>query len=692
MAKSTSLEASRIPVLKAHFIGRDGSEKTNVLETDAQTRKIFEQESAVEPPLDPVVLAHLFEMSGSLRTNIDAYCTNIDGFGHIFTPALDLDDDTTVDKVRQAMIEERLLGIEPTPSTPAEKAHALLKANGSPVPVQKLSPSDGADGKPTGADDQAPADFTEPSDAEVEKRMKQIELEAMRERMRLEQFFDFCCVDESFVALRMKTRQDLEVLGNAYWEVLRNQNGDVVQFTYVPGFTVRLLPQEPEPLLVEMPVRLTAITETTEQVFKRFRRFIQVVDVKTRTTTYFKEFGDPRAVSAKTGKIYKDLKQAKRAEAKDGSDFVAATEIIHFKIHNSRTPYGVPRWVSEMLSVLGARHADEINLAYFENKSIPPMAILVSGGRLKGDTVTRLENYIKNEVRGKRNFHKIMILEAESPNIAGSGSSAVKIEMKPLTDAQQKDALFLEYRKQNVLSVGSVFRLPKLLRGDSDDQNRATAQSALEFAEQQVFGPIRREFDFLINRRILTDLGVRYWKFESKGPDFSDPAELLGILNQAAEAGYATPEELREIASKGFNHEFAKIEAPWATERPMRLTLAALAGGKTPLVDADGEAQEVPDPQPPMMPGAPGMPGEAGGPPGADQAPPGKEAPPKPGEDAKDEAPPKKKPAPAKKSVPSPDDVAAAAAKLLELQDYADTLAFYESHELALAEDEDLDD
>lgn len=685
MADATDVltEDDSVPIVKAHIIGRDGTEESRVVETDAATRTLFTGSGVVEPPIDPATLAFLFEVSGPLRTNIDAYSTNIDAFGHDFKATLDLEEDETVDKIRQAMIQERLLGMAPEPTTVQEKAIAILKRNNAP--------NLGSDGKPTGYDDVQEDDeatFVDPSDAEVEARIAMVKREMVREKMRLERFFDFCCVDESFTALRMKTRQDVEVLGNAYWEVLRNEAGDIVQFTYIPGFTMRLMPQAKRPIPIDLKVRATAITETTETVLKRFRLYLQVVDTVTKSTVFFKEFGDPRTVSSVTGKIYETPQELERVE----KDAPAATEVIHFKVHNSRTPYGVPRWVSEMLSVLGSRHADEINLAYFENKSIPPMVITVSGGRMSADAVTKIENYIKNDVRGKKNYHKIMIIEAESGSIAGASTGAIKIDIKPLTDAQNGDALFMKYREANVLSIGSVFRLPKLLRGDSDDQNRATAQSALEFAEQQVFKPLRNEFDFIINRKILTDFGVRFWRFESKGPDFSDPNELLTAVNEASKSGYMTPEELREIAGRGFNTTLAKIDEEWCTARPMQLTLAALSAGRA---SPTGEEEEPPPPPVPpgMMPGKPGA-GKPpfGGPAGAKGAP-GKGQPPaKPGAKQPPGKPGAKPPGPPVRKaedlldlpdlgIPTAHDMAVAAVKLSRFSQYADAVAFFQSHD-----------
>lgn len=569
-------------VVKAHFIGtgRDGTESSNVLETPDEQRALYASAGAITPPLDPVSLAHLFEMSGALRSNIDAYATNIDSFGHRFEPLIDLDADDAREKVKMAMVQERMLGLD---------------SNGNPLEddgdVEKLlrTLSHKADPYKDRFDD--PGVLPEPPDAEIDARMASLRREMIRERLAAEKFFNFCTVDESFEKLRVKTRQDLEATGNAYWEVLRNRTGEIVQFNYVPGFTVRLMPTERDTQEVMIDVRATLITPGREPVHKRFRKFVQVANgaIRGQQLVWFKEFGDPRIYSHLSGMQYASVEELRRNEPEASP----ATEIIHFKIHNSRSVYGMPRWVSEMLSVIGSRHADEVNLAYFENKSVPPMAILVSGGRLVQDDVTKLENYVKNEIRGKRNFHKIMILQAESPEFGAQGLSTgrTKIELKPLTDAQNTDAQFLNYREKNTDAIGSVFRLPRLLRGDVRDFNRATAQTSLEFTEQQVFAPLRRDFDYFINRTLLPALGINYWKFISRGPDFSDPKVMLEAINEAAKASYLTPEELRTLAARGFGMDFAKLDQDWVT-RPVQLTLAGISTGQTAPTDASASRDQ----------------------------------------------------------------------------------------------------
>jgi capsid portal protein len=240
----------------------------------------------------------------------------------------------------------------------------------------------------------------------------------------------------------------------------------------------------------------------------------------------------------------------------------------------------VPRWVGTLLAVLGTRQAEEVNFLYFENRSIPPLAITVSGGRLNEDTVKRLEDYITNHIKGKRNSHKILILEAETaaPGAGYGGgnepdSGRMKIQITPLTSAQQQDALFQAYDERNADKVGQAFRLPRLLRGDVRDFNRSTAEASVDFAEVQVFGPIRQQFDWMMNTLILPVLGIKYHVFESNAPTIRDPAALAEMITKLATANVLTPEEARDLAAWVFNRPLLKIDAAW-TKQPVALTLA----------------------------------------------------------------------------------------------------------------------
>jgi PBSX family phage portal protein len=441
--------------------GEDNVPMSNIMQDSAaSTASVYKSTKAIKPPIDPAQLAFMFEISGPLRTNIDAYAANIDAHGHTFSPVVDLQDESSFEVIRQAMFEktvyEQFLGSDD------EDIHKRVQDH-----MYKSAADLDGDGA-LDSDELLAIALEEITDEMVEERISALRHEMTIERSILEFFFDNCSVEESFVELRRNTRQDYEIFGNAYWEVLRSADGEPAQVNLLPAAEVRLLPML-EPVEVETRTVKGIFLEDSMNLRRRFRQFIQVPGSSSHFgdgpgCVYFKSYGDPRVFSAKTGEEYESVE-----DIPDGE--VPATELIHFRIYNSRTPYGIPRWISELINIAGARYADEVNYMFFENKSIPPMAILVSGGSLSEESRSRVESHIRNEIKGAKNFHKILILEAESADNFNEEAGHVRVEFKQL--GQKSDASFLAYSDHIRDGLGMVFRNPRLVRGDMRDFNRA---------------------------------------------------------------------------------------------------------------------------------------------------------------------------------------------------------------------------
>lgn len=493
----------------------------------AHEQRLFQEAGSLVPPYLPRTLWDLYEASSSLRQCVDAYKSNIDGNGFHLEPVIDIDSDDVHERVASAMYLERLMARE----------------RGQIVTTLV------------------------PTDAEVEAKIREISDAMKLERFRIELFFENAVADGSFVGLRRETREDLEVTGNAYWEVLRDKNERAAQFDRLPSTTMRIMPLQRELVPVTVPVSTGPLSMGSERVRRRFRRFVQVIGVK---KVFFKEYGDPRTMSATTGTYYENQLEL---ESKEKTKPIAATEVMHFRIQGPGA-YGMPRWIGTLLSVLGTRHSEEVNYLYFNNKAVPPLALLVSGATVSKDSVKRIEDYIENNLKGIKNFHKILIIEAEAqagsdPDTAPPGR--IRLELRPLTQAQQSDALFQKYDERNADKIGMQFRLPRLLRGDVRDFNRATAEAALEFADGQVFQPERTEFDDSINKRLLRgELGIRYWRFASNAVQVRDPARVVEMIEKLTRAYALVPADGRQLAEElVFNRKLRKIDADWMYQPPM---------------------------------------------------------------------------------------------------------------------------
>jgi capsid portal protein len=159
---------------------------------------------------------------------------------------------------------------------------------------------------------------------------------------------------------------------------------------------------------------------------------------------------------------------------------------------------------------------------------------------------------------------------------------------------QISEGQFMAYIEKNSAALVGSFRLPQIYRGATEGHNRANAQVAIEMTEQQVFQPERDDFDALINRFFFYDLGIRYWRFRTKGPPPANLEERTKILIEAAKEGICTHNEGRQVLSAFFGRDLERIDSPWADlPNPVALEVARLNEEARLLPDSSGDAGKV---------------------------------------------------------------------------------------------------
>ncbi len=520
---------------RATIVKASSAEDSVVNKLNSALQKSKTIQGLIDPPYDSKTLARLEEQSSILAQHVEAITTNVDQFGWKYEPAVKFDAPDIEDKVKEAIYCERIAD--------AEEKGQDLKA----VPV--------------------------PTDEEVNARLEELSWLSKVELNKLKAFFAVCYPDGSFIDLRSKTTKNKEMTGNAFWEVLRNKGGQVSRLVLAPCTHMRLAPVDGESTEIKERVPTSEMSWKFVPQNYFFRKFAEI-GLDNKVKVWFKEFNDPRIVSRLTGKYYAD-KAAFDADIQKPKGDQPATEIIHFKLYSSASdPYGSPRWIGNLPAVLGSRELDEVNLGYFENKTVPPLALLVAGGRLSKGVVPRIEEFIEQNIKGKKNYHKILILEAEGQKSVGQTNALVPtVKFVPLRESQQQDALFQQYDEANWSKVGSSFRLPRILVGRDRQINRSTSESSLRFAEEQVFEPLRNTFDELINRKILSALNITFWRFRTNTPVTRDPITLSAIIKEQCDAGTLTPADARALSRDIFNVDLPQIDALW-TKQPLKLSVA----------------------------------------------------------------------------------------------------------------------
>ena len=402
------------------------------------------------------------------------------------------------------------------------------------------------------------------------------ELKALieEENERFDEFLRYVDYDEkSFVNLRKRTRRDLEQVGNAYWEIIRDDGGGISAFNHIPAYMMRLRLLETTTVLVDQ-VRVVGKKRKRRRkkvkIRKRFRSFVQArytgIGNDEPQVVHFKQYGDPRRRSWRNGKVEQPGDEQKVKDAD------LATEIIHFKIYNPRSPYGVPRYIGNLLSIFGSRAAEEINYTTFKNNNIPSMAILVSNGFLTDGTAKRITQFVESAIQGSDNYSKFLVIEAEGL-MEGTDPTNVKVEIEKLADTQTQDELFQKYDANNQDKVRRAFRLPPIFVGRSDDYTRSTAETSRRIADEQVFDPERKEDDHTINR-VLADMGMLYHQFETNTPNVTNDQDLIAVLTGAEKAGGTTPRIARMILEDILGRDLGGFSDELDPDTPFTLQMA----------------------------------------------------------------------------------------------------------------------
>lgn len=383
------------------------------------------------------------------------------------------------------------------------------------------------------------------------------------EKQVLEDFFKEPYPGKTMISIRRALRRDMEITGNAYLEVIRNPSDEIVLINNVEALTTRLIRYDEPVVVTKTVIRAGKPLNVTMQA--RERRFIQDVN---GVKTYFKQFGASRDLDRYTG-VWAPAGTRLPAEKR-------ATEILYMTVNKEpKTPYGTPRWINQMPSVLGSRKAEEHNLEFFDSGGLPPVLIMIQGGTL-GDTVR--EDLI-NHLSGRGGSHRAAVVEAVSTSGSLDSAGSVQVKVERFGAERMQDAMFQAYDRNTEEHVRTAFRLPPLFTGKTGEYSFATAYASYLIAEAQVFWPERDEFDGIINNNICKSLGAENYKFRSLPLTIVDIDQQMKTIELSMDKlidGQQAVDKLNEIVGLGLEYQ----EPP-----------------KPPQTDSTGLPDAQPDPQ-----------------------------------------------------------------------------------------------
>jgi len=331
----------------------------------------------------------------------------------------------------------------------------------------------------------------------------------------IEEFLAEVFPRKSFMKTRKELRRDLHHTGNSYKVFEHTMTGDLAFLRRAPSKSMRLVKLD-----AAVPVTVKVMRGGKEVELKTMRaerRFVQKIGTK---LIYYKEYGASRDLDRVTGEWAKEgekLPAARRAHS-----------IVHDKdIEDVRSPYGMPRWITQLPSVLGSRMAEEHNLAFFHSGGVPPVIVFISGGIVSEEVAKTLNSYLGGQSSKKQ--RGVAVEVPASGNLDSEKAATVKVEKFGANDA---DSTFEKYDERNELRIRRSFRMPSIFLGASDSYNFATAHASYVVAEAQVFAPERTEEDERYNMSFMREIDPKgIFKFVSNPLTVNDVNLQLRALS-----------------------------------------------------------------------------------------------------------------------------------------------------------------
>jgi PBSX family phage portal protein len=351
----------------------------------------------------------------------------------------------------------------------------------------------------------------------------------------INQFLAEVAPEMSFTTLRRKLRRQSEIAGYGCVEVIRNPKDDIVFLRPLISKSIRLMKLDTAVPTVTSLIRGGVEMKIT--TLTRERRFVQIVNEK---KVYFKEYGSSRDLSKSRG-VWSPKGTKLPSEER-------ATEILYTTIHTaSNSPYGIPRWLNQLPSVIGSRSAEELNLEYFEAGGIPPLMVFISGGAMAETARKQLEGLLAGKARNKL---KGIVADIQSTSGTIDKGGGVKVDVESFGSDRQNDSMFENYDDKCEKRVRASFRLPPLFVGKADDYSYASVFASYTLAEAQIFAPERMEFDEMFNTTVMKEMTKGQYKIKSKPLRVADAETNLKSLELAMNGGAITKKGLIENLNK----------------------------------------------------------------------------------------------------------------------------------------------
>jgi len=412
--------------------------------------------------------------------------------------------------------------------------------------------------------------------------------------------------DYSFTEMLSAVWTDVESQGDGYIEVVRKNDGDLHAFLPVKGVTMRLARDLPGYVQIRGQSKrwfaqyghdYTHVVLRREDIAPAVGEAGKVeieADPLFLPRGFTSKVADADLVAKAVGPDFSEITEATKIT---GDEVVVDTnEMLRFSTATPKdTRYGEPPVLSAIEDYLTAQNIRLFLLSYFDNATVPRMAIFVKGSdALAKSTVAAIEQWIKTQNKLDA-LNEVLVVEL---------AEGADVQVERLSSEQLGDGgSFLNCRKAADKAMMVAHHTPPSIIFDIFDLNNAVSAEADRRFIETVVRPKQRVIEDKFNYIIGREFGTNEWVLDLTVPDLTELDARRQLWQMMLTRGAVTINEVRSELQLG---DIAGGDEPFLLVPGQGLALVS-------MIAKGGMSEVTNQQQPPTSGGQMGASEKAGG-------------------------------------------------------------------------------
>lgn len=312
---------------------------------------------------------------------------------------------------------------------------------------------------------------------------------------------------------------------------------------------------------------------------------------------WYKEYGDWRAMDAKTGKYSNGNRHTPPTRLGEPGQYRPgsisrngqhALEVMHWATSfPGMAPYGLSGWHSELTATRAAY--EHVKLVFDYLKSGLHSIILAAASKPFEHAAAESALKTVDELgRGRKGLGKLILLSLvpDADNQTGRAQAASafahmegsaergRIILQEISTKLPSELLGDIMSEALTLRLSHAERIPGILIGRSDEYTFATAAAAWKVVNRLRFMPHHKTREAFFDR-LLIEMGVRHWQIRVSSPEWEEQEPISVLAEAIGKLGGVSVNKALTLLNKALGTSVAPIDEWWGN-LPMMLVQIVL--------------------------------------------------------------------------------------------------------------------